>query len=405
MLIVPAPIDDAELDRVLDPETTGCMLPREAYVDDAMLDWERNVLFRQGWVCVGRADDLAESGAQHAFTVGDEGVLVVRGKDGQLRGFSNACRHRGHELLPCGGASTGKAIVCPYHAWVYDLDGTLRGIPPLHREDVPNLEPYALSPVSVEEWHGFVMVNVSGDAEPLAAHLEGLDEMMARYSCAELRPAASHSYELESNWKLIVENYHECFHCVSIHPELCRVSSPTSGESMLGHGSWIGGDMVLVDGTETMSLDGRSHGVNIPSVPEDRITQIIYLQVTPNLLVSLHPDYVMTHRMDPVAPGRTKVECQWLFPQEAFELPDFDPSYAVDFWDLTNRQDWTACESVQRGLASRSFTPGPFSSYHEIVVHAFTEQVARAYRDGVPIAPVPPPVSLRAHLAGEGSLS
>ena len=403
-MVRPAPIDPAALDRVLD-SPSGTMLPREAYVDESVLAWERDLLFRQGWVCVGRADDLADKGQQRAYAVGDEGVIVARGADGVLRGFANACRHRGHELLPCGGTTTGRAIVCPYHAWVYGFDGELRGVPALHRGDVPDLSPFSLSPVRIEEWQGFVMVNVSGDAAPLAEHFEGLDEMFDRYSCATLRIAASHSYELESNWKLIVENYHECFHCTSIHPELCQVSSPTSGESMLGHGSWIGGDMVLIDGNETMSLDGRSHGVNIPSVPPERITQIIYLQVTPNLLVSLHPDYVMTHRMDPVAAGRTKVECQWLFPQEAFDLPDFDPSYAVDFWDLTNRQDWTACESVQRGLASRSFVPGPFSSYHEIVVHAFTEQLARAYRDGVPIAPVPPPVSLRAHLAGEGSLS
>ena len=87
----------------------------------------------------------------------------------------------------------------------------------------------------------------------------------------------------------------------------------------------------------------------------DRLTQIIYLQITPNLLVSLHPDYVMTHRTDPVSPGRTKVECQWLFPQEAFDLPGFDPSYAVDFWDLTNRQDWHVCELQQRGTRSRSW--------------------------------------------------
>ncbi len=399
----PAPIDAVALASVLDTESTGTMLPRAAYVDDAVFDWEREQLVRRGWVCVGRSTDLGEAGARHAFVVDGEGVLAVRGADGVLRGFSNACRHRGHEMLPCGGAGTGRALVCPYHAWVYDLDGTLKGVPPLHREDVPDKTPYSLNPVTVREWQGFIMVNLSGDAEPLEEHLADLDPIFDRYSCASLRVAASHSYELESNWKLIVENYHECFHCPSIHPELCRVSSPTSGDSMLGHGSWIGGSMELLDGKVTMSLDGQSHGVPIPSVPEDRLIEVIYLQVTPNLLVSLHPDYVMTHRMEPVAPGRTKVECQWLFPKEAFELPDFDPAYAVDFWDLTNRQDWTACESVQRGIGARSFTPGPFSDFHEIVVHAFTEQVARAYRDGTPLSTAPPLNALRSLAAQEGA--
>ncbi len=399
----PAPIAADRLATVLDLESSGTMLPREAYVDAEVLTWERDFFFRRGWVCAGRADALAELGQQRAIAVGDEGVLLVRGSDGVLRGFSNSCRHRGHELLPCGGATTGKAIVCPYHAWVYGFEGELKGVPPLHRDDVPDRSPFSLNPVRIEEWQGFVMVNLSGDAAPLAEHFEGLDEIFDRYSCDSLTVAATHSYELEANWKLIVENYHECFHCSSIHPELCRVSSPTSGDSMLGQGSWIGGDMELIEGKETMSLDGASHGVPIPSVPSERLRDVIYLQVTPNLLVSLHPDYVMTHRMEPVSPGRTKVECQWLFPAEAFALPDFDPSYAVDFWDLTNRQDWTACESVQRGVTARSFVPGPFSSFHEIVVQAFTQQVARAYRDGTPISAEPPPVSQRSLAAQEGA--
>ena len=321
----PAPIDRAELELVLDPDSTGTMLPRTAYVDPEVLAWEQDVLFGHGWVCAGRSDDLAEPGMQQAVTVGDEGVLLVRGKDGVLRGFSNACRHRAHELLPCGPATLGKAIVCPYHAWVYDFDGSLRGIPPLHREDVPDRTPLSLNSVRIEEWQGFVMVNLSGDAQPLADHFFGLDEIFDRYSCSSLSVAASHSYELETNWKLIVENYHECFHCASIHPELCRVSSPLSGDSMMGRGFLDRRQHGLLDGNETMALDGKSHGVPIPSVPVDRLTDVIYLQVTPNLLVSLHPDYVMTHRMEPVTASRTKVECQWLFPKEAFDLPGLRP--------------------------------------------------------------------------------
>lgn len=394
--VTPSPIDPAELTSVLDPEGSGTMLPRTAYVSEEVFAWEREVLVRRGWICAGRADDLSESGQQRAVAVADEGVLLVRGGDGVLRGFSNVCRHRGHELLPCGGTATAKAIVCPYHAWVFDHDGSLKGVPRLHRDDVPDRTPYSLFPVRVEEWHGFVMVNLSGDAAPLAEHLADLDPIMERYSVADLRLALSHSYEIEANWKLIVENYHECFHCSSIHPELCQVSSPNSGDSALGHGSWIGGDMTLIDGNETMAFDGRSHGVWISTVPPERRDEILYLQVTPNLLVSLHPDYMMTHRLEPLAAGRSRIECAWYFPTEAFELPDFDPAYAADFWDLTNRQDWGACESVQRGLATRAFTPGPFSSFHEIVVHAFTEQLGIAYRDGMPIPPQPPPASLRA---------
>ena len=192
----------------------------------------------------------------------------------------------------------------------------------------------------------------------------------------------THSYTLETNWKLIVENYHECFHCPSVHPQLCVVSDPDVGDALIGEGAYIGGGMVLRDGVTTMSLDGTSSGVPIPGLPEDKLRDVMYVQLFGNLLISLHPDYVMVHRLIPLSPDRTFVECQWLFPPEAFEKPDFDPSYAVDFWDITNRQDWTACESVQRGVMSRGYAPGPLSSFHEVTVKGFLAMMARSYISG-----------------------
>src|SRR5690606_7816568 len=122
-----------------------------------------------------------------------------------------------------------------------------------------------------------------------------------------------HSYELVANWKLVVENYHECYHCPQIHPQLCRVSPPNSGQNFAGAGAWIGGPMALMAGVETMSLDGQSGAAPLPGLtPEPRV-HVYYYGVGANLLVSLHPDYVLTHRLEPLAPDRTRIECQWLF--------------------------------------------------------------------------------------------
>ena len=140
--------------------------------------------------------------------------------------------------------------------------------------------------------------------------------------------------------------------------------------------------MELKDGVETMSLDGKSLGIKIPGLPDEKLRDVLYIQLFPNLLVSLHQDFVMTHRIEALAPDRTFVECQWLFPKEAWDHEGFDPSYAVDFWDITNRQDWTACESVQQGVSSRGYEPGPLASWHEIVVGMFTSTVARGYLSG-----------------------
>ncbi len=363
-------------------EGTGTMLPAAAYVGQDVLAWENRSFFEAGWVCVGRSGDLGQPGARRAVAIGDDAVVLVRGKDGELRAFYNTCRHRGHELMPCGSQAQGSFIRCPYHAWVYDTQGRLHGVPPTHQGDVKDTSAFGLVPARVAEWQGFVFVNVSGDAPSLDAYLSGLDSVADPYDLAGLRLGDSHEYEIAANWKLVVENYDECFHCPSIHPELCTVSDPESGVDVTGDGLWIGGTMLLRDGVETMSLDGRSGGAVFPKLSPVQQRDIVYLHVFPNLLISLHPDYVMTHRMTALAPDRTWIECQWLFPEQAWERPGFDPAYAVDFWDITNRQDWSACESVQRGATSRGYRPGPFSSEFEYMVKSFVDMTARAYLAG-----------------------
>jgi phenylpropionate dioxygenase-like ring-hydroxylating dioxygenase large terminal subunit len=379
----PAPVDLAALARVLDPAGSGSMLPAAAYVDDAVLEWERTHLFGEAWVCAGRASELAKPGARRAVGVGDDAVLLVRGEDGVLRGFFNVCRHRGHELAPCGGeAAQQRSIHCPYHGWRYGLDGSLLSTPRFEPPVGFDRAGHGLVPVPVGEWHGWVMINPSGTAGPLADFLAGLEPRVAHHEPERLVVGATHRYELAANWKLIVENYQECFHCPNIHPELCRVSPPTSGENHLGHdGFWVGGWQELMPHAETMSLSGESPASPLRRLVGEARRRIDYIGVLPNLLVSLHPDYVMTHRLDPVAAGVTAVECQWLFDPDVAARDGFDPSFAVDFWDLTNRQDWAACEAVQRGARSRGFRQGPFS-LDEDAVAQFVRLVAAAYLAG-----------------------
>jgi Rieske 2Fe-2S family protein len=210
---------------------------------------------------------------------------------------------------------------------------------------------------------------------PFAEHLGELGRVVEPYAPERLRLAGRHTYEVAANWKVLAENYHECYHCPLIHPELCRVTPPTSGDNYDLPGAWVGGSMVLREGMATMSLTGESGGHPIPGVDPARVE---YVHLLPNLLVSAHPDYVMTHRLLPLAPGRTWVECSWyLRPGPDGTVPD--PSYAVEFWDLTNRQDWAACESVQRGLGSPHFSPGPFAP-NEDAVARFVHLVTSAYR-------------------------
>jgi Rieske 2Fe-2S family protein len=366
-----APIDHEALTATLRPFGESVVLPAAAYTDPMVLAWERRHLFAGSWTPIGRTADLAGRGNQAAFTVGDVGVLVTLGEVAP-RAFANVCRHRAHELLTAGEAVDRRAVLCPYHGWSYGLNGDLRTAPRMGEEF--RLRDHNLVERPIVDWHGWLVVNADGAARPFAEHIGAAAELIAPYRAERLVIKARHSYEVAANWKIIVENYHECYHCPMIHPELCAVSPPHSGDNWHEPGAWVGGSMQLREHAETMSIDGRSHGVPLEGV--DRRT-VRYLGMLPNLLISAHPDYVLTHRLEPIEPGLTRVECEWLFPEEVT-----DPAYAVDFWDTTNWQDWRACESVQRGVSSPHFRPGPLAPT-ESALYEWLTMIARAYRDPV----------------------
>ena len=357
------------------------MMPAAAYTSEEVLAWERRHLFAGTWTCLGLVEDLFPEGVrQRAVMVGDISCLVVRDGD-SYEMFANTCRHRGHELLPDGQTSDRRLISCPYHAWTYDLEGELKGAPGFR--DVPGFDKHehALVPLPLTIWHGWIFGHalnpLTGPGDPLVPafhqHVGELDRVLAPYRPGSLVLADRHTYEVAANWKVIAENYHECYHCPQIHPELCEVSPPESGDNYDLPGSWVGGMMDLRDGMATMSLTGELAATPIPGAPTRTVE---YVHLLPNLLISAHPDYVMTHRMVPLAPGRTWVECSWLV------LPDAGPAAAaVEFWDITNRQDWAACESVQRGLGSPHFTPGPFAPNEDAVAH-LVSLIGAAYREG-----------------------
>jgi Rieske 2Fe-2S family protein len=368
-----APIAPSALESSLRELGDATMLPGEAYTDPAVLAFERRHFFAGSWVCVGRESELREGKVtQRGLMIGDIPVIVTWNGE-NLRAFANTCRHRGHELIPDGETNNRRAVACPYHGWGYTLDGSLIATPKMELNG--SKDDYSLKSLPLAQWQGWVFINASGDAAPFAEHLGDMDALISPYNSAELVVADRHSYVVNANWKLIVENYHECYHCPSIHPELCEVSPPESGDNMRGAGAWVGGTMVLRDGMDTMSLDGRSFGRNLPGVDP---REVLYIGLFPNLLISPHPDYVMAHRMLPLDVDRTWVECTWLFPADVE-----DPSYGVKFWDITNRQDWAACESVQRGVTSPHFVPGPFAS-SEDAVHQWVRLISRGYQGHAP---------------------
>jgi glycine betaine catabolism A len=379
-----APIDQAAVARSLLPFDKSVTLPPAAYVDPAVFAWEQQHFFGAGWTCLGFASELAQPGDQRAEPTGTGSVLLTRDDHGGLHAFANTCRHRGHELLACGTTERRNSVICPYHSWTYALSGELSFASGLSRHEGFDARAWGLIELPAAEWHGLIFVDSSrGAAGSLTSTLGTLDELVAPYEPERLVIAGRVTYDTAANWKILSENYHECYHCPVIHPELCRVSPPKSAGNYPPERMWTGGWMELREGTETMSLDGISLGVPLRGLGGSTLRTVRYLNILPNVLLSLHPDYVMTHRLTPVAVDRTIIECTWAFPPEALDRPGFDPGYAVEFWDITNRQDWDACESVQRGLASPHAGPGPLAP-EEDAVYQFISIVARAYQ-GQPI--------------------
>jgi Rieske 2Fe-2S family protein len=348
-------------------------LPRRVYTDAGIFALEARALFGRMWLAVGREEDLPEKGSYLTHAIGEERILVLRGDDGALRAFFNVCRHRGARLVEEPSGRLRGALSCPYHAWTYALDGRLLRAPRAEAGFRP--EDFPLAQARLETRGGFVFVNLGPDAPALAVALGDLPDL-SRYRLAELRRARTIEYEVEANWKVVAENYSECYHCPGVHPQLNRISDLTSGFAQSG-AAFNGGPMQLRDGFTTMSMTGTTGFRAIAGLPDADRRVVNYYLVYPNLMLGLHPQYVLVHRAWPLAPDRTRVVCEWLFPQETLGTPGFDPADMVEFWDLTNRQDWALCERVQRGAASAGYTPGP---YHpaERCVHAFDKWYAEA---------------------------
>ncbi len=336
-------------------------LPARYYTDPAIFARERERIFGAMWVCAGRAEEVAAPGDFVLREVAGESVIVTRRKDGVLAAHYNVCRHRGTRLCTEATGHFPDRIQCPYHGWTYDLDGRLLGAP--HMDGAPGFrrEDNALSAVGVAEWDGHLFVTLNTSPAPLDQQLLGLPERFAAWHMGELRRAYRVVYEVKANWKLVMLNYSECLHCPLIHPALQRNADYLSGDNEPVTDRWFGGAMSFRDGIFTMNRDGLQKRPPLPGLTGAQHRHGYYYAVLPNLLLSLHPDYVMTHTLWPLAPDHTRIVCEWHFHPSEHENPLFDPSDAIDFWDEVNRQDWHVSELSQAGIASRAYRPGVYS--------------------------------------------
>ncbi|MDQ3199662.1 MAG: aromatic ring-hydroxylating dioxygenase subunit alpha, partial [Verrucomicrobiota bacterium] len=313
-------------------------LPQRYFVSPEVFAQEQARIFVQHWVCVGHQSQLVRAGDFFVSEVSGESLVIVRDKSDQVRGYFNVCRHRGTRL--CEDATGhAAAIQCPYHAWTYGLDGRLIGAP--HMETVSGFDKavYSLHAVNLGLWEGFIFVSLAENPTPLPEIFAPLEGKFSHWNLTNLRSARRITYDVRANWKLIFQNYSECYHCPGVHPALAKVSPYDSAENDLVEGPFLGGFMDIARGA-SLTMTGKACARPVGEIRGEDQSRVFYYSIFPNLLLSIHPDYVMVHQICPQSPGRTLIECDWFFHSDAAGDSDFNPEDAIGFWDMTNKQDW-----------------------------------------------------------------
>jgi Rieske 2Fe-2S family protein len=337
-------------------------LPGHYYSDPDIFRLEQQTIFEAMWFCAMRSADLAAPGAFKTVDVGTESILVSRSRSGNVRAFYNVCRHRGARLCTEESGEVKRAFQCPYHAWTYDLDGKLVAAPNLTKmPDIDRTE-YGLRNVHVREWLGYVWLCLAD--EPPAFEEQVVGDVLTRlgdveaienYDIDSLQVGRRISYDVKANWKLIIENFMECYHCATIHPELTEVlpefADGYAAQYFVGHGADFADDI------KGFTVDGSDGLDRIPGVSEDQDRKYYAITIRPQVFVNLVPDHVIFHRMYPVAPDRTIVECDWLYLPEVVAAGK-DLSRSVELFDRVNRQDFDACERCQLATDSRMYADG-----------------------------------------------
>jgi len=354
-------------------------LSREYYFSPEIFAREKERIFFGQWMCVGREEEVPNPGDYLLLDALGESILLVRTREGALAAHYNVCRHRGSQLVlglepkpgrwgdettpairPSGTFTSG--IKCPYHSWTYELSGALRTAPFLEEGSGFRKDQLPLYPVEVDVWGGFVFLRLGSaesgtrNSESLGSQLGGAVDRIKRYPLADLRVARRIGYEVEANWKVILENYNECYHCGGVHPELCKVVPAFKQRGGMDL-DWDRG-VPHREGAWTFTMSGTTNRKPFAGLNEDEQTRHKGELLYPNFMLSLSAEHAAAFTLWPTAPNHTTILCDFLFHPSEIAQSDFDPSDAVEFWDITNRQDWVICESVQRGMASRVFRQG-----------------------------------------------
>lgn len=379
----------------------GTSLPRDFYVSADAHDADLRHIWTREWIFAAAAAEMPKAGAYVTLRIGDYPVIVVRGADGEFRAFHNTCRHRGSRICAAAKGTLAK-LVCPYHQWTYDLDGRLLWA----RDMGPDFDPgeHGLLPVHCDVAAGMVFVCVADSAPDFSAVKAAADRYTAPHRLDELKVAHQSTIVEKGNWKLVMENNRECYHCAGSHPALCRtfnddpdlVGSDDSLSSPAGRAhverceaaglpshyilganeQWRLVRIPFLGEAVSYTMDGKAAAPLIPGMPFANAGSLLFFHY-PNTWNHFLSDHVLNFRVLPVSATETEVQTTWLVHRDAIEGRDYDLARLTEVWTATNDEDRRVVEENQIGIASPAYRPGPYSARQESGVIQFVDWYAR----------------------------
>ncbi len=360
--------------------------PGSAYFNEEYFQKELENIWFKTWLCAGRAEEIPNTGDFLTLDIGSENLIIIRAQDGSINTFYNVCRHRGSRLCEADKGNFSKGyLTCHYHSWMYDgSTGELVNAPNVPNDDKNfNKEERSLAKVLTEVWDGYIWINLDENAPSLKESF-ALPEswsLYKQYDMEHLRLGYKKTYTVQANWKLIMENASECYHCGNIHPELSRVTPPSRPRVLVEEGmpetevlKQTGG-MDLRPGFDRVNIDGKIYRPPFPGLNEEEARKIYYLHIYPHLYISMAADYVFIASMFPINPNETIVQGYWLFEQKVLEDENAYIQDAIDFWDATSLQDWKASELAHAGNKSKTYKGGGILTPAEWRTAAFRKYV------------------------------
>jgi Rieske 2Fe-2S family protein len=364
-------------------------LPREYYVSREWHERDLERIFRRQWLFAGFTSQIRERGDFCVFELCDDSVIIVRADDDTLSAFHNVCRHRGTRLCSERFGHVKKSIVCEYHGWSYALDGSLRTAPKMPPDF--DRETWSLKPVWVEDWNGIIFINFADDRQPsVAGRFANVD--LSIWDLARTKVVMDREELVPANWKLVSENFIECYHCSIVHPELCKVFDPAlsvvgpelagtersgaaklektqdviNGRAASEYYVWSPNDISLRRGMASYTLDGRFAVRRLLGSPDRPPTGGAGLIAFPNFEIVLVRDYIVLFSWKPASPTETWFRTTWCVHEEAVEGADYELDRLVELMDITVKEDARVQLLSQQGVSSNAYEPGPYNTVLEL---------------------------------------